>query len=267
MTNFQNHAIPVLYKHIYQTTLTFSKRHQGSPDALFKELWDYFQRLIKGSLFVDLLASSSFGTYQLNINEYLSLQLTHALQINGLDYSPELIGNVDNIRAHISKKKPILVISLHNGFFDTCKLLYEKISPEIKFSSIAAEPFASYAINKSRFVGTLNRIAVDKYCYIYLKKAIDNHDVVTMAIDYSNENENFFQFIDPSIFQFAKFNQMSLFFMKTEVLENGQREVHFLENHPSGSVDNDCNEFLKFIQSSQNFRRQLQIKKRVLSRA
>ena len=101
MTNFQNHAIPVLYKHIYQTTLTFSKRHQGSPDALFKELWDYFQRLIKGSLFVDLLASSSFGTYQLNINEYLSLQLTHALQINGLDYSPELIGNTDDIRVHI----------------------------------------------------------------------------------------------------------------------------------------------------------------------
>jgi lauroyl/myristoyl acyltransferase len=267
MANFLNQSIPVLYAHIYQTALNFSNRHQGSPDALFKELWDYFQKLIKGSLFVELIESSSFGAYQLTINEYLSLQLTHALQTNGHDYSPELIGNIDDIKAHISKKKPVIIVSLHSGFFDTCKLLYEKISPEIKFSSIAVEPFASYAINKSRFVGTLNRIAVDKYCYIYLKKAIDNHEVVTMAIDYSNENENFFQFIDPSIFQFAKLNQMSLFFMRTEVLGNGLRELHFLEKHPSDSIDNDCNEFLKFVNNGQKFRRQLQIKKRVLSSA
>ena len=88
-----------------------------------------------------------------------------------------------------------------------------------------------------------------------------------MAIDYSNENENFFQFIDPSIFQFAKLNQMSLFFMRTEVLDNGLRELHFLEKHPSGSIDKDYDEFLKFMRKDKNFKRQLQIKKRVLSSA
>ena len=267
MANFQNHAVPVLYAHIYQMTLSLSKSHQGSPDVLFKELWDYFQKLIKGNLFVDVIKGSSFGAYQLNINEYLSLHLTHALQKNGLDYSPEVIGNINGIQAQISKKKPFIVISLHNGFIDICKLLYEKISPEIKFSSIAAEPFASYAIKKSRFLGTINRIAVDRYCYIYLKKAIDNHEIVHMALDHSNENENFFQYIDPSIFQFAKLYQISLFFMRTEVLNNGWREVHFLENHPSGSIDNDCKEFLKFMHKGHNFRRQLQIKKRILTRA
>jgi len=264
MANFQNNSIPILYRHIYHTALNFSKRHQGSPDDLFKELWDYFQKLIKNSLFVDVIASSSFGAYQLNINEYLSLHLTHALQINGLDYSPELTGNLDKIRSNISKKKPVLIISLHNGFFDTCKLLYEKISPEIKFSSIAEEPFASYAINKSRFVGTLNRITVDKYCYIYLKKAIDKNEVVAMAIDYSNENENFFQCVDPSIFRFAQLNQISLFFMRTDVRDDGIREVYFLEKIPSESNNADCNEFLEFMGQDQKFRRQLQIKKRVL---
>jgi hypothetical protein len=88
-----------------------------------------------------------------------------------------------------------------------------------------------------------------------------------MACDHSNENENFFQYIDPSIFQFAKLNQISLFFMRTEVLNNGWREVHFLENHPSASMDSNCKEFLKFMHKGHNFRRQLQIKKRVLSRA
>jgi hypothetical protein len=111
MANFQNHAVPVLYAHIYQMALSFSKSHQGSPDDLFKELWDYFQKLIKGSLFVDVIKGSSFGAYQLNINEYLSLHLTHALQKNGLDYSPEVTGNIDDIQAQISKKN--LLLSSH----------------------------------------------------------------------------------------------------------------------------------------------------------
>ena len=130
-----------------------------------------------------------------------------------------------------------------------------------KFCTVGEEPFTSLAIAKSKFVGELNRIAVDKYCYIYLKKALDNQEIVTIAVDYPNK-DGVFQFIDTSIFRFATVNQLPLFFSRIEVKEDGSREIYFLEKNCTSSADDDCKEFLNFLNEGKKFKRVLTVKKR-----
>ncbi len=261
MTNYSNESIPALYKHIYATTYSFCENYIGSSHNLFNKLWGYFQNLIKTSLFTDLLSASNFGAYQLNINEYLLLQLTHALQINNIDFTPKISGDISAISSEILNGHRVVIASLHNGFLDGMKILSSSLPSNTIYCTIGVEPYISMASTKSKFSGNLHKISLDKYCLVNAKKALDNREVFFLAVDFSNEEENLFQFLDPSIFKFSALNQASLFFLKSIVKNDGSIEVSFQQQQTNLTSEQSCKDFLTFMHENNNFKRKLEIKK------
>jgi hypothetical protein len=204
-----------------------SIKHHKSSDYLFKTVWEiiYHQMILYG---VDDKQKSAqfkqltYGPYQLNIRECLLLKIICLFRAHQVDYCPELHVPGGALEELESNQQSAVFVSTHNGFAHAVKML-TGIRSEV--TTIGYQPHVLQSLSMSGVKLKVNVINNDRYSLAHLQEHTARGNLVSTTVDFQI-NKGLFENISPAIFKFAKINSLPLFFLKSEVLENGKVEMH-----------------------------------------
>jgi hypothetical protein len=229
-----------------------SIKHNKSSDYLFKTVWEiiYQQMILYG---VDDKQESTqfkqltYGPYQLNIRECLLLKIICLFRAHEVDYCPELHVRGGALEELESNQQSAVFVSTHNGFAHAVRILTD-IRSEV--TTIGYGPRVQQSLNMSGVKLKVNVINNDRYSLAYLQEHIARGNLVSTTVDFQI-NKGLFENISPAIFKFAKINSLPLFFLKSEVLENGKVEMHIRRSSQlnSSSPAAAANDFITFHNS------------------
>jgi hypothetical protein len=184
-----------------------------------------------------------YGTYQLNLREFLLYKIISVFRHYKIDYSPLVFTDETDLLNEIkASKKSVVLVSVHNGFAHNIKL-FENTNRTV--STIGDKSFVLGALDRSGILSKMNIINVDKYSLVYLKKSVANGDLISCTVDYCI-NKGVFKYINPNLFKFSAKENLALYFTKSEVQDSGAVKI-MLARAPS------TDDALKNVQAYINF--------------
>lgn len=231
----------IQYAKSYDTGIT--------PQKLFRIIW----KMVFDTLFLNGMHDknvdiykSLYGAYQLDFKGFLLYKIIAIFKQFEIDYTPTVFSNDDPLLDEIiNAKQAIILVSTHNGFTHNLKL-FENVNRRI--TTIGMHMGVAEAMKQSGVKKKINVITKDKYSLAYLKKAVLNGDLISIAVDYTIDNKSFDR-INPNLFEFASANTIPLYFTKPEVLQTGDVNIMLKLASPTQTGLENAQDYIKFCNS------------------
>jgi len=230
---------------------------KSGADYAFKKIWGFISKLDLADFMLPTNHKWIYQSFQLNKMEYLLLELIDLLTDRGIDYSPPIkIQDNELLLKIISSNKPGIIVSVHTGFAFNLKWISDYGR---NTSTISSNHHITKILRRSGIKAPVNIIKNDRYSLAFLKDSILSGSVACCAVDYKADSDTF-EYVSPALFKLSKILNIPLYYSKTRVISDGSLLISLKPSSPDLTPIESAHAFIDFINSSPEQQRRLSVK-------
>jgi hypothetical protein len=229
-----------------------------NPQVYFRKNWDS----LSNNLAVNFLLPRLENNYQASNAELLLAYLVKRLRKFKIPYVPDVIFDHAQMTKITSTGKSVIVVTVHNEFALTTRVVSD-LGANVTIIAYDPGQVANGKFVRSGVKSYVNIINSDSYCLAKLTKVVQKADVICCDVDFPDENGKC-RYISPALFEFANRFKIPLYFCKYRMSTNGSVCLVISESSDVTSVENCIGDFISFINTSADFKKDLSIKRYIL---
>lgn len=228
---------------------------EKKPNELFKEVWDClkFDMQLKNAL--EKISSGMFQLFSYNTYERLYGLIIITMINKGVGVRPTLITTTetkDLLNSIAISSEPNIVIGIHNGFAFGAAI-FSNLNKKISVIS-SSNNILDTLIRSGANLRLIELINDDLKSLIKMKDLMNRGVLPVNCVDFVS-NRGVYECINPNLFKFSLQTRSNLFFIRSEVTEDGYIKIEAIKHDSCGDSLADVHAFIDFHHRTSNIQR------------
>jgi len=249
MNELKNHNLFCIQRISSHLVSMMKQNGALDPQLLFISVWERFKDDYELKFSSDQMKGWKFKEFQLNFKERLHLLIVEIMRNSlGLDYRPKLEVQGDYFKFAIKANTSSMFISVHDGFAFPATILFNLGQ---RSSLITAHPKVGDLLWRTGLRPDLIDLVTCDIRSLVKTRTLTLKGVISANyVDYKNpKNDVIERLINPSLFRFAIKEKFSIYFVKSEVEDNGSISILTELLKTTQDPIEDAKLFIKFQRS------------------